>query len=218
MKIEPSGVIFTGACSIQTDRCRARESGTVSAVWASPGRLQIDVCAACLDEQMRSGDWEIQGAKIKGEPDVTVYSPNGKRQLVVEVQTNPSCRKPALEWAKKMRHNLLAHAGIPVSPYFMLALIPDYLYLWKESYPVDPDRAPDYEIPLPEVLQPYLAHLALPPFRVGDKQMGEIIAAWLKEITAAQPSADASLQWLYDSGLYEALKDGSVEMQEKLAA
>jgi hypothetical protein len=117
-----------------------------------------------------------------------------------------------------MRHNLLAHAGIPVSPYFMLALIPDYLYLWKESYPVDPDRAPDYEIPLQEVLQPYLAHLALPPFRVDDKQMGEIIAAWLKEITAAQPSADASLQWLYDSGLYEALKDGSVEMQEKLAA
>jgi hypothetical protein len=190
----------------------------VSAVWASPGRLQINVCAACLEEQMRSGDWEIDGAKIKSDPDVIVCSPDGRRQLVVEVQTNPSCRRPAIEWARTMRRNLLSHAGIPRSPYFMLALIPDYYYLWIESEPVDPDRKPDFEIEMQQVLRPYFDRLGLPPFRVGDKQMGEIIAAWLKDVAAAPPSTDASLQWLYDSGLYDALKYGAVEMQEKLAA
>jgi hypothetical protein len=34
----------------------------------------------------------------------------------------------------------------------------------------------------------------------------------------AEPAADASLKWLYESGLYDALKDGLVETQDKIAA
>lgn len=218
MKIEPSGVIFVDVCHIQTDKCVAKQPAPVTAVWGTPGRLQINVCRPCLEEQVRTGEWEIQGSRIKSRADVVVYSPNRKRQLVVEVQSNPSYKKPAVEWAKQIRRNLLVHAGVPGAPYFLLALVPDHLYLWKEGYPSAPDRAPDYEINAPEVLQAYFDQLALPPHQVSEKQMEAIIASWLKDVAEAEPSADASLKWFYESGLYDALKDGLVEIQDKIAA
>ncbi len=218
MRIEPSGVIFTGTCSVQTDRCRARQSGAVTAVWASPGRLQIDVCGACLDEQVRIGEWQTNGGDIERRADVAVYSPSGKLQLMVEVLLNPGCRAPAVEWAIRTRRNLLFHGGIPGSPYLLLALIPYSFYLWKEEEEIAPDRAPDFEVEIRQVLQPYIDRLTPPPYRVNERQMAEVIAAWLKDVVAAEPSADASLKWLYESGLYDALKNGFVEMETAIAA
>jgi hypothetical protein len=60
--IEPSGVIFSDACTIQTDRCTAREKAAVTAVWGPPGRTQINVCGSCLQEKVRIGEWKIGGA------------------------------------------------------------------------------------------------------------------------------------------------------------
>lgn len=63
--IEPSGVIFTGVCSVQTERCTAIEVAPVTAVWGPPGRTQINVCGACLEEMMRRGEWEVEGARVR---------------------------------------------------------------------------------------------------------------------------------------------------------
>ncbi len=64
-KIEPSGVILTGVCSVQTDRCTAKEGGALTAVWGPPGRTQINVCGSCLEEKMRIGEWKVQGARVR---------------------------------------------------------------------------------------------------------------------------------------------------------
>ena len=65
MIIEPSGVVFWGACSIRTASCSNRaDGGPVTAVWSAPARVQIDVCGACLSEMQRSGGWQIKGARV----------------------------------------------------------------------------------------------------------------------------------------------------------
>lgn len=64
MKVEPSGVVFSGVCHIQTKRCMAKEWGALTAVWGPPGQTQINVCGACLDEKFRNGEWQIPGARV----------------------------------------------------------------------------------------------------------------------------------------------------------
>jgi hypothetical protein len=218
MRVEPSGVVFVGVCDVQTDRCVARQPSPVTAVWETPGRMQVNVCRPCLEEKVRLGEWEIQGAKITKGVDVAVYSPGRNLQLVVEVKKSPGFRRPSVEWATQIHRNLLVHSGIPRAPYFLLALLPDRLYLWKEREAGDPNRAPDYEIDARNILKPYLDQLAPAPEDASEMQLETVIISWLKDITSSKQPLDASLSWLYDSGLYAALKDGSVEMQNKIAA
>jgi hypothetical protein len=62
-RVEPSGVVLKGGCHIQTSRCIAKEEGPITAVWSPPGRTQINVCRACLEEKIRLGEWEVEGAR-----------------------------------------------------------------------------------------------------------------------------------------------------------
>lgn len=64
-RVEPSGVVLKGVCHIQTQRCTAKEEGPITAVWGPPGRTQINVCRACLEEKMRLGEWEVEGARVR---------------------------------------------------------------------------------------------------------------------------------------------------------
>lgn len=64
-KVEPGGVILRGVCSIQTKHCTAKEGNAITAVWGPPGRTQINVCRACLEEKMRLGEWEVEGARLR---------------------------------------------------------------------------------------------------------------------------------------------------------
>ena len=63
MKVEPSGVVMSGTCVVQTRVCVAKEPAPITAVWTVPGRTQINVCSACLDEQLRTGTWIVEGAR-----------------------------------------------------------------------------------------------------------------------------------------------------------
>ena len=65
MKVEPSGVVMMGQCTIQTDVCTAKELAAITAVWGTPGRRQINLCRACLDEMIRRGEWEVEGARAR---------------------------------------------------------------------------------------------------------------------------------------------------------
>ena len=66
MKIEPSGVVFWGTCSIQTEKCQAKppEGGALTAVWTAPARNQVDVCGACMHEMVRLREWKVTGARV----------------------------------------------------------------------------------------------------------------------------------------------------------
>jgi hypothetical protein len=63
-KVEPSGVVLKGICSIQTARCTAKKEGPITAVLGPPGRTQINVCRACPEEKIRISDWEVEGARL----------------------------------------------------------------------------------------------------------------------------------------------------------
>jgi len=70
-EVEPTGVVMTGECSIKTEVCIAKKHGPITAVWAPPGRIQVNVCGACLDEKIRRGEWEVEGARARPRPGTT---------------------------------------------------------------------------------------------------------------------------------------------------
>ncbi len=57
-----------GVCSVQTERCVAKEPAPITAVWTLPAVTQINVCGACLDEQVRTDAWTIEGARPSVQP------------------------------------------------------------------------------------------------------------------------------------------------------
>jgi hypothetical protein len=117
-----------------------------------------------------------------------------------------------------VRRNLIAHSGIPSTAYFLLAVLPDSLYLWKNSDQFDLERAPDYEASVPDALRAHFDELPSSPEKASGYHLEMVTTSWLKDLAKAARSNDPSLEWLYDSGLYEAIKDGSVVMQAAIAA
>ena len=53
-----------GECTVRTSFCTALNPAPITAVWALPGRVQINVCRACLEEMLRQGQWSISGARV----------------------------------------------------------------------------------------------------------------------------------------------------------
>ncbi len=144
--------------------------------------------------------------------DIAVYDPDGQLQLVVEIKNRPGA---SAEWATRLRHNLLVHSFIPRAPYFLLAL-PDFFYLWTEAMSASSLAKPDYKINATKILAPYLNQL---PWSLNDLSRYSfemIMTSWLERIVHIdlQPDEiDPDLQWLFDSGLYEAISHGSVAVE-----
>jgi hypothetical protein len=167
---------------------------------------------------VRLGEWEIRGAKIERRADVAVYSPDNRLQLVVEVKKRPRTQTDLKEWASRVRRNLIAHSGIPSTAYFLLAVFPDTLFLWKNSDPFDIEKAPDYEAGVPDGLKAYFNELPSSPDSASGYHLEMVTTSWLRDLAKSARSNDPSLQWAYDSGLYDAIKNGSVVMQAAIAA
>jgi hypothetical protein len=218
MKVEPTGIVLVDICSIQTDRCVAKQPSPITAVWTLPGRVQVNICRPCLEEQVRSGEWEIEGAKVEKRADVAVYSPDRRLQLVVEIKKRPDAQIELKDWAKRIHRNLLVHSGVPSTPYFLIAILPDYFYLWKDNSPSSVEKAPDYEIKAQDILKTYFDKLSSTPDNANEYQLESIITLWLKDLVHSEPSDNDYLKWFYDSGLYDATKDGLVIMEAPMAA
>jgi hypothetical protein len=218
MKVEPTGIVLVDVCNIQTDRCVAKQPAAITAVWTLPGRVQVNVCRPCLEEQVRLGEWEIEGAKVEKRADVAVYSSDKRLQLIVEVKKRPNKQIELRDWAKRIHRNLLVHAGVPSTPYFLIAILPDYLYLWKYNSPSSLDKAPDYEVKAKDIFKTYFDKLASPPDIASEHQLESLVTLWLKDLVQSEPSDNDYLKWFYDSGLYDATKDGSVIMEAPVAA
>jgi hypothetical protein len=67
MRVETTGLIFEGRCAVQTEVCRAREIGSLTAV-TTPDGEQIDVCGACLQRMSESRAWHIPGTRPRPRP------------------------------------------------------------------------------------------------------------------------------------------------------
>ena len=143
--------------------------------------------------------------------DIAVYSPDRKLQLVVEIKNKLGA---SAEWVTRMRHNLLVHSFIPHVPYFLLVL-PDFFYLWTDTTPVNNLAEPDYKIDATEVLAPYLRS-SQSLNDISGYGLELLIMSWLEDTVRTElqrDTVDPNLQWLFDSGLYEAVTRGSVAVE-----
>jgi hypothetical protein len=144
--------------------------------------------------------------------DVAVYSPDGSLQLVVEIKNRPGA---SAEWVIQMRRNLLVHAVIPLSPYFLLVL-PDFFYLWTDAVSVHELAPPTYQIKAADVLAPYfdLSKQALKD--LSEYSLELLVTSWLEDLVGTELRRDSvgpHLQWLFDSGLSAAITHGSVTVE-----
>lgn len=138
---------------------------------------------------------------MRARPDIVVFSPDGRIQLVVEVKNHTGASE---EWATHFRRNLVAHSVLPEAEYFLLAL-PDNLFLWRSG-----EAAPAYRVPTAEALE---------PFRVagsGEAGLEMAVNAWLNVLTSphvGEEEVERRYGWLVHSGLYQRIRGGDVAYQ-----
>lgn len=140
--------------------------------------------------------------------DFAVYSPDNRVQLLVEVKT----KKAATDaWAAELRRNLLAHAMIPPSEFFLLAM-PEYFYLWGPSASSEAVPA-DYKVFSKRVLERFLGDARLD--NLSPEGLELLVNSWLSQIINAPVTQESSpeLWWLFDSGLFEKIKGGSIHAE-----
>ncbi|HJU05602.1 MAG TPA: hypothetical protein VJ692_10665 [Nitrospiraceae bacterium] len=138
--------------------------------------------------------------------DFVVEKPGGAGQLVVEAKNAVA---PSREWAARFLRNLLDHAEIPPSPFFLLALR-DHLYLWRDfSKEVGP---PEFEGDTAAVLQPYLARWHGSLDNLSEHSFETLVHAWLSDVVAGASSIEQT-RWLRDSGLSQSIRDGIIKSQ-----
>jgi hypothetical protein len=142
--------------------------------------------------------------------DIAVFSPDKNLKLVVEVKGN---RGASGEWASQLRRNLLVHQAIPRSPFFLLAL-PDRLYLWKNGSDSIEPRPAYFVADSAPIISGYLNEGAKEETNTTWQGLELIFANWLNLLTISNLTEEKAApheKWLLESGLYEAIKNGSVE-------
>ena len=148
---------------------------------------------------------------MKQKADIAVYSPDDRLKLVVEVK---SYKNATDEWAAKLRRNLLVDGFIPASEYFLLVL-PEHSYLWRRCESLDAVPA-DYKLSTKDVLQ--LRGEAANPEELNSFSLELLTSSWLNALAVSQVSREEmpELDWVFDSGLYDSIKDGSVKVESEL--
>jgi hypothetical protein len=149
--------------------------------------------------------------RMKRIADIAVYSPDDQLKLIVEVK---SYRNATDEWAAKLRKNLLGDGFIPASEFFLLVL-PEYSYLWRRCESLDAVQA-DYKFSTKDVLQ--FRGDAANSERLSSVGLELLTSSWLNALAVSQVSREEApeLGWIFDSGLYDSIKGGSVRVESKL--
>ena len=148
---------------------------------------------------------------MKQIADIAVYSPDDRLKLIVEVK---SYRNATDEWAAKLRRNLLVDGFIPASEFFLLVL-PEYSYLWRRCESLDAVPA-DYKFSTKDVLQ--LRGDTANPDKLSSFSLELLTSSWLNALAVSQVSRGElpELDWIFDSGLYDSIKDGLVKVESEL--
>ena len=143
--------------------------------------------------------------------DIAIYGRDGDLKLLVETKHKKGVSR---SWAARLRRNMYAHGHLPRVPYFLLAL-PDRFYLWR--YIADPQALvdPQYSVDPTSILGPYFDRARISSHTVTEKGLEFAVSAWLEKLanSPTQPTAPDNEQWIRQSGLLEAIRGGSVEVQ-----
>lgn len=142
--------------------------------------------------------------------DILVKSPQGIPALVVEVKAKEG---ESPDWAIRLRRNLVVHAWMSVNTYFLL-ITPKKFYLWRPSDNQDPLRSPDHEGDSTSVLYRNSMVQAHSSERLSEESLQVLVASWLNDVMHAKRSEIGPCgAWLIDSGLFDAIRDGTVLLE-----
>ncbi|OQY54745.1 MAG: hypothetical protein DRR08_22400 [Candidatus Parabeggiatoa sp. nov. 2] len=148
--------------------------------------------------------------------DILVY--NEKRQLVLVVVTLNQCEK-SREWVAEYRRNLYLNTELPKTPFFVIAS-PDNFYLWKEAED-EGILNPTYEMAPRFSLRGFLKRSGLSPDKLNRSSFELLVNGWFDllqivdektEICSRYPDwqLEQNQAWLFESGLFEAIKHGQL--------
>ena len=142
--------------------------------------------------------------------DLIAYSEDGNIQLVVEVKKT---RDVSHQWVEQFRRNLLKHSVIPISKYFLFVLSRN-TYLWKNGSAAESTRQADYTLLTKDVLRPYISDIDVDA--ISEQSLELLVQSWLGDLVNSDLTRQSSPReqtWLFDSGLYESIKNGSIRTE-----
>jgi hypothetical protein len=145
--------------------------------------------------------------------DNVVYSADKQLRLVVEVKIRPGA---TTSWATEYHRNLHSFEILPKSRYFAIVL-PKSIFLWDSSAESRGDKdAPTHVVDARPLFVPYAQRFGYSLEAISGVAFELIVTTWLEDLVRTDLSldpADPSLRWLFDSGLYAAIRNGSVETE-----
>ena len=142
------------------------------------------------------------------QADLALYDRAGRLTAVAEVKNSLGTSR---KWAAQTRRNILAHGALGQSDYFLL-VTPDRIYLWKDAGVEPREVLPNYEGNPGPSFAPYFDKARIDPGRVTGPAFEMLVAAWLSDLTRVPAGdSDAVQDWLEESGLRAAARDGRVE-------
>lgn len=142
--------------------------------------------------------------------DMVVYGPGGEPQLAVEAK---GLAGVSVEWAEHWRRNLLRNGGLAAFPFLLLAF-PDRFYLWRQRGDADGEAPPDYSVDATPLLASVTRFVDQTSNPLSEWGLEFAVLSWLQDVVSEELTPIAgnpSLQWLADSGLYDAIRGGSIE-------
>lgn len=227
MKIATTGSIIYGICSEKTHNCSAINGGPVTTILLPPNRAQRNVCRACLDQRLREGTWQIEGAAVKGMRrvyDICIFYPRNKIFAIFELKYR---FETTVEWAIRLHSDLSRRGRLSDSSFFCL-LTPENLSLWDQriinkeySSPtlfhsfMKWENSPGPES-LPLITNPIPSDFNQDNyFEVRNHFLFEkSVVKWLTKLKTGHVAQD---DWLVDElnrvGFYQGLKEGKIEQQ-----
>jgi hypothetical protein len=151
--------------------------------------------------------------------DILVYD---TRHHLVLITITQNVWGKSSEWAALTRQNLYEYDPPPKAPFFLLAL-PDHFYLWKNVEDTEKVK-PSYDMDPRFYLHSFFkknSSLSLEKLKsaesfdllVGAALSGITFAYEKDEICSVYPQwlSQPNHEWLFESGLFDALKRGEVE-------
>jgi hypothetical protein len=146
-----------------------------------------------------------------GAIDFVAYDRHGQVVLLGEAK---SSRGTSEKWAAQFRRNLLSHRTLPYAPFFLIAT-PEHLYFWRQDRSAVADEMPNLTIDAKRELKSYFEKWKQSPETIGEQRLEFFVWSWLTDLAQSgheRAKQDASIRWLSESGLLDALEKGRVEI------
>ena len=149
---------------------------------------------------------------MQARADLGVYDSRGRLTVVAEVKAKLGT---SADWAAELRRSLLDYGAFGDAEFFLI-VTPDKIYLWKDAGTGLDPVLPTYVVDTESELGHYFRNIGTGPERISGHAFELLVSAWLSNVTRSPeaPEDDNRVpEWLAESGLTAAVRDGRVEYE-----